>query len=170
MTRYAFRLIVLAFLVWMIFGARAVRSDPPPLAGVEASMTTVLPTPFDDAQVRTLRVEVKREHARYLAAHRRVRVLTRVLRYHATTRDAITLACSVYGSCTTLWRRAACETGGTFSPFAHNRSGASGLFQFLPSTWATTPFGGLSIWNPYANALAAGWMQAHGRGGEWVCR
>jgi hypothetical protein len=68
-----------------------------------------------------------------------------------------------------LYRRAACESGGY--AFARNPySDASGLFQFMPSTFATTPFGRLSIWSPYANAMAAGWMQAHGRGGEWVCR
>jgi hypothetical protein len=86
-----------------------------------------------------------------------------------TVTEAIDLACATYGWCSTLWRKARCETGGTFSPTAYNPSGASGLFQFLPSTWATTPYRSLSIWSPYANALAAGWMHANGRGGEWAC-
>lgn len=32
--------------------------------------------------------------------------------------------------------RISCETGGTFRYWAHNKSGASGLGQFMPSTWA----------------------------------
>ena len=47
---------------------------------------------------------------------------------------------------------------------------SSGLYQFLPSTWASTPYAGFRVDSPYANALAAGWMHAHGRGGEWSCR
>lgn len=48
-------------------------------------------------------------------------------------------------------------------------SNASGLFQFLPGTWATTPFAGADIFDPVANANAAGWMWSVGRRGEWVC-
>jgi hypothetical protein len=118
-------------------------------------------------QVAALRKQVKREHSRYLAAHRRVRQLTRTLAHHDSTREAISLACAVYGNCGTLWSLARCESG--LSPSARNPSGASGLLQFLPSTWAGTPFGRLSIWSPYANALAAGWMLAQGRRSEWVC-
>lgn len=74
-----------------------------------------------------------------------------------------------------LVRKAHCETGGTFDPYARNRTAigrehASGLFQFLPSTFRSTPYAAFSIWDPYANALAAGWMHSVGRGGEWVCR
>lgn len=85
--------------------------------------------------------------------------------------EAINLACVVYGNCSTLWRKAGCETGGTYSPRSLNSSSsASGLFQFLPSTWRTTPYGRFDVFSPYANALAAGWMHANGRGGEWSCR
>lgn len=85
--------------------------------------------------------------------------------------EAIDIACATYGWCTTLWRKASCETGGTFNRFSRNlSSGASGLFQFLPSTWRTTPYASLSVWDPVANALAAGWMHMHGRGGEWTCQ
>lgn len=92
----------------------------------------------------------------------------RVLLSHPTVIEAINLACATYGYCSTLWRKAECES--RYSPTAANPSGASGLFQFLPSTFASTPYGRLSIWSPYANALAAGWMHEHGRGGEWVCQ
>jgi len=101
------------------------------------------------------------------AATRRLR---RELLHRSSAVEAINLTCAVYGWCSTLWRKAECETGGTFSPTAHNASGASGLFQFLPSTWASTPFARFSIWSPYANALAAGWMHEQGRGSEWECR
>lgn len=55
--------------------------------------------------------------------------------------------------------------------FAKNRtSTASGLYQFLTSTFASTPYGraGMSIWSPCASSLAAGWMHANGRGREWA--
>ena len=83
--------------------------------------------------------------------------------------EAINLAATVYGNGSTLWRKARCESG-----LNHNArnlsSAASGLFQFLPSTWRSTPYGGFSVFSPYANALAAGWMHAHGRAGEWSCQ
>lgn len=100
----------------------------------------------------------------------RTHVLTRIMLRRSSVVEAINLACAVYGHCSTLWRRASCETGRTFNPRAYNPSGASGLFQFLPSTWRTTPYARFSVWSPYASALAAGWMETHGRGNEWVCR
>ena len=57
------------------------------------------------------------------------------------------------------------------NPNARNpRSGAAGLGQFLPSTWATTPQGraGLSVYDPAANRAAIAWMLASGRGREFV--
>src|SRR5262245_10255237 len=45
-----------------------------------------------------------------------------------------------------LARRAWCES--RRDPGAYNpRSGASGLFQFLRSTWQTTPYARRSIWS-----------------------
>jgi len=52
----------------------------------------------------------------------------------------------------------------------HPAYSASGLFQFLPGTWATTPYAGFNILNPVANAYAAAWMWSVGRCGEWVCQ
>lgn len=63
---------------------------------------------------------------------------------------------------------ASCESG--LDPGAYNASsGASGLFQFLPGTWASTPYGGSSVFDASANANAAAWMWSMGRRGEWVC-
>ena len=66
-----------------------------------------------------------------------------------------------------LLRKARCES--RLDPYAHNPSGASGLLQFLPSTWATTPYARHSIWSAKWNALAAGFMHHVGRGAEWSC-
>ena len=57
-----------------------------------------------------------------------------------------------------------------WNPNAQNRvSGASGLGQFLPSTWRTTPQGkaGYSVWDPYANHAAVVWMLSVGRAREF---
>jgi uncharacterized protein YraI len=63
---------------------------------------------------------------------------------------------------------ARCES--VLNPNAVNSwSGASGLFQFLPGTWASTPYANQDIFDPVANAEAAAWMWSVGRRGEWVC-
>lgn len=70
-----------------------------------------------------------------------------------------------------LIRKARCETGGTFSPYSKNPfSAATGLFQFMPSTWTTTPYAHHSIWSAKWNSLGAAWMHKVGRGGEWECQ
>jgi hypothetical protein len=63
-----------------------------------------------------------------------------------------------------IWR----ESRG--NPNAVNpRSRASGLGQFLPSTWASTPQGkaGYSVFNAAANREAVLWMLSVGRGREF---
>ena len=72
-----------------------------------------------------------------------------------------------------LARRAECiiwrESRG--NPNAVNpRSGASGLGQFLRSTWLTTPQGraGYSVFDAAANRAAVEWMLSVGRGREFV--
>ncbi len=72
-----------------------------------------------------------------------------------------------------------CESGG--DPNAYNPySGASGLFQFLPSTWATVSpragFAGDSVFDPEANIGSAAWLTDYyeSRGSHpwaaWNCR
>lgn len=57
-----------------------------------------------------------------------------------------------------------------FDPLAKNPSStASGLFQFLTSTWAHTPYAGRSIWSAKWNALAAGWAMGRGYYSWWAC-
>lgn len=57
------------------------------------------------------------------------------------------------------------------NPYARNPSGSSGFYQFLPSTWATTPYAKHSIWYVKWQTLAAAWMLKVGRApGEWACK
>lgn len=142
--------------------------------------------PFDritEVQEQAERVdELERENARLRRRNRKlqrtvhgygrwVRSLRRTLRHDQSVAEALNLASVVYGvPRSTLWRRSACESH--LHPRARNRkSGALGLFQFLLSTWRSTPFAAFDPYSPYANALAAGWMMGPaGRGGEWECQ
>lgn len=66
---------------------------------------------------------------------------------------------------------AACESG--YNPGATNRSsGAAGIFQFLRSTWAHTPYAGSSPYDAGANIQAAHWVFVHDGYSwrEWSCR
>ena len=49
-------------------------------------------------------------------------------------------------------------------------SGASGLFQFMPSTWSGTPWANQSPFDPVANAQAAAWLYSHYGPGRWTCQ
>jgi hypothetical protein len=72
-----------------------------------------------------------------------------------------------------LLRIAYCESH--YNPNAYNASsGASGLFQFLASTWALQSpkagYGGASVFDPVANANTAAMMFAMGQARQWVCK
>ena len=65
-------------------------------------------------------------------------------------------------------RVANCESH--YNPLAINRSsGASGLFQFMPSTWNAN-FPGQNIWDPYAQARGALVFYNAGRQSAWTCK
>jgi regulator of protease activity HflC (stomatin/prohibitin superfamily) len=49
-------------------------------------------------------------------------------------------------------------------------SGASGLFQFMPSTWGGTPWANQSPFDPVANAQAAAWLYSRYGPGRWTCQ
>jgi hypothetical protein len=49
-------------------------------------------------------------------------------------------------------------------------SGSAGLYQFMPGTWLTTPYGRHPVLRAKWNALAAAFMVRAGRTREWVCR
>ena len=68
-----------------------------------------------------------------------------------------------------MLRVARCESN--LNPNAVNAAGSSyGLFQFIRSTWESTPYASYDIFDPWASANAAGWMWSVGRRNEWVCQ
>lgn len=74
---------------------------------------------------------------------------------------------------TQLLRVAYCESH--YNPNAYNASsGASGLFQFLASTWAANSvragYGGASVFDAVANANTAAMMFANQQAGQWSCK
>src|SRR5215213_4972965 len=84
--------------------------------------------------------------------------------------DIIYEAADNYGqSPEDMLRVARCESG--LNPSAVGGGGAyHGLFQFVPSTFAGTPYGEYDIYDPWANANAAGWMWSEGKKSNWVCQ
>jgi transglycosylase-like protein with SLT domain len=66
-----------------------------------------------------------------------------------------------------LKRKAICESG--LNPYAVGFGIHHGLFQFLRSTFATTPYRYRWIYSARYNSLAAAWMHRVGRGSEWAC-
>lgn len=52
----------------------------------------------------------------------------------------------------------------------NSSSGAAGLFQFLPSTWAFTPQHASSPFDPAANSYAAAWLYARDGPSQWQCQ
>ena len=86
-------------------------------------------------------------------------------------RAIIVAAFSSLGQAAVTWalRVAACESG--YNPYAVNRSsGAAGLFQFLPSTWAHSPWAAQSPFDPVANSQAAAWLYSRSGPNQWVCQ
>jgi hypothetical protein len=80
-------------------------------------------------------------------------------------------AFSPLGPAAVTWamRIAYCES--RYHPNSVNTdSGASGLFQFLPSTWSGTPWASQSPFDPVANANAAAWLYSHYGPGRWSCK
>lgn len=76
-----------------------------------------------------------------------------------------------------LARVARCESG--FNPNSINYNyyagggHPSGVFQFIPSTWARMStqagFAGASVFDAYSNVNVAAWAFANGRASEWAC-
>jgi soluble lytic murein transglycosylase-like protein len=84
-------------------------------------------------------------------------------------RDCIHGAAETYGADETWMLRVSwCES--RWNRFAVNPSGSTGFFQFMSSTWATTPYAAKSIWSEKWQSLAGAWMNVNGRSREWVCQ
>jgi hypothetical protein len=119
--------------------------------------------------------------------------LERVARHHCTQtapRWCVQRAIVTYrlGGWQAAWMRRIpqCESG--WNPYAYNghpfnrsaskaltrlviaRDISAGLFEFKPSTWATTRYARRSTWSSKWQALAAAQMARRGRTGEWACR
>lgn len=137
-----------------------------------------------DAAGAELRAQLQAERAQH---HRALSIRTRqvrelrearqrdrlVLLHDPEVDEALQLAAAVYGVPLGELREVVrCESH--FNPRVTNRegSGAAGLAQFMPDTFAGTPPGraGLSIFSPYANALAAGWLWSQSRWRAWACQ
>lgn len=73
----------------------------------------------------------------------------------------------------TLRRLALCES--RFRPWVDNEqgSGAMGLYQFMPRTWAwmshQAGWGGSSPYDPWAAAHVTAWALSRGYGRHWSC-
>lgn len=105
-----------------------------------------------------------------------IKRLKKSLTRNYTIEECVKLATIAYPSLSEsrAWAIIAQESRG--NPNARNKTPiwngehAEGLWQFIPSTFRSTPYGkaGLSIWSPCASSLAAGWMHEQGRGHEWT--
>jgi len=83
----------------------------------------------------------------------------------------ITDAFSPLGKAAVQWAMNVAWCESRYHPNSVNTdSGASGLFQFLPSTWGGTPYASKSPFDPRANAFAAAWLYSHYGPGRWVCQ
>jgi len=83
----------------------------------------------------------------------------------------ITDAFSPLGAASLQWAMNVAWCESRYHPNSVNSdSGASGLFQFLPSTWSGTPYASQSPFDPRANAFAAAWLYSHYGPGRWVCQ
>jgi len=99
-----------------------------------------------------------------------IRHLRRELAHSPSVQEAVALALMVYPEMRPCdaWTIIGHESRG-YTYAKNSRSSASGLYQFLDSTWRSTPYGraGFSVFSPYAASLGAGWMHQQGRSGEW---
>lgn len=71
-----------------------------------------------------------------------------------------------------MLRVAWCES--RWNPTARGAGGASGVFQFIPSTWAWASAGagqqGASVFDAVANVESAAWLMATSGPRQWGCR
>jgi hypothetical protein len=123
--------------------------------------------------IRFLKTKVAQARKDDRMQARTIKRLKSSLRKDPTINECIRLATIAYPVFTEAraWYLIEHESLTSGLQFAKNPSStASGLYQFLTSTFASTPYGaaGMSIWSPCAQSLAAGWMHENGRGGEWA--
>ena len=187
-----------AVLVWIVIlvGVVLPRVDPPAPRAVSVAVTQL--TAFDRAsvvqqtqsqrvhaqqmaQVQSWSDELKQGLADYAArqeaqaaAQAEANRIAALSNHPAPPPDIakdISDAFSPLGPAAVQWavNVAYCES--RYHPNSVNSSsGASGLFQFLPSTWSGTPYASYSPFDPRINALAAAWLYSHYGPGRWQCQ
>jgi Transglycosylase SLT domain len=187
-----------AVLVWVVLLVSVVlpRLDPPTMHPVQVAVTQL--SAFDRNSVaqqsRTQRVqaeqmaqvaawqdELKQGLADYqakqqalAAAQAEAAVISARSNHPAPPPEIakdITDAFSPQGPAAVQWAMNVAWCESRYHPNSVNSdSGASGLFQFLPSTWSGTPYANYSPFDPKYNALAAAWLYSHYGPGRWVCQ
>jgi Transglycosylase SLT domain len=187
-----------AVLVWVVILVSVVlpRLAPAPEQTLTAAVTTV--TVFDRnsvvqdarnqrvraaqmAQVQSWSAELKQGLADYqakqealAAAQAQAAAIAARSNHPAPPADIaidITDAFSPLGPAAVQWAMNVAWCESRYHPNSVNTdSGASGLFQFLPSTWSGTPYASQSPFDPRANSFAAAWLYSHYGPGRWVCQ
>lgn len=104
-----------------------------------------------------------------------IKRLRNVVKYSPTIEESIQLATIVYPKFTEhrawciihheSWMTPDPTHARNVQPIGHEH--ATGLYQFLPSTFERTPFGHMSIYSPFAQSLAAGYLHAHHGASNW---
>lgn len=130
----------------------------------------------EPATPEQLRAQLLRERQQHATETRVLRARLRSTLTRPDAEAAMRLAGIVYGVPWQELRACALSEGYRAAERhqAHNArpnrsgSGAIGAWQFMPSTWQTTPFAGLPITRVDAQAFATAWMWRHGRRGEWA--
>ena len=144
--------------------------DPHPPAAADAA--TVARDTYQGRDVRwwaNHAVQARKDANARKVVIRRLRH-ARLAQFEPPYEHAATLAAIAYDvNATTLIRKGRCESI-NWTKFTNTTSHAMGPWQFLSTTWATTPFARFSPYDPIAAALAAAWMHRVGRGSEWSCR
>jgi hypothetical protein len=187
-----------AVLVWVVILVSVVlpRVDPAPQQTITVAVTQL--TAFDRnsvvqqaksqriraaqmAQVQSWSAELKQGLADYqakqaalAAAEAQAAEIAARSNHPAPPADIakdITDAFSPLGPAAVQWAMNVAWCESRYHPNSVNSdSGASGLFQFLPSTWSGTPYASQSPFDPRANAFAAAWLYSHYGPGRWVCQ
>jgi hypothetical protein len=178
---FALTLVVAAFFVWVTISAMASDSSPKVVTyqgkGVHWWASHAVRARKDAnsnaATIKKLKTEIAHTRKNEAVLVMTNRSLKAEMHHDSTINECIRLATIAYPAFTEgrAWQIIDHESATSGLQFAKNPSStASGLYQFLTSTFASTPYGkaGMSIWSPCAQSLAAGWMHENGRGGEWA--